>query len=185
MRNSFFLNLSLFSIISGTLSGCIASLLQTTDVSDVYGAWLRGFYQCEAMELWIKSIFSTVFYPLLIFILGFFIFGYICVLPIIFYHGYTFGFLVTCTVRCFGILSLPNIIVKIPTVFLIACILIKEATLTIKFSSSLLCEPSNENIRKRTSKYLITGMVCMFFSGIPLLYDVFLAPVLLNLWDSF
>ena len=89
--------------------------LSEKEIIESYGAWFPGFYDCGETELWIKSVFCGPIFVFGIFLTGLFIFGHLFVYPVTFYYGYTFGFLITCTIICFGMSGTPYILFRLPS----------------------------------------------------------------------
>ena len=185
MRKNYFSKAVITTLISGILLGAVSVFFHTTSTTDLYGAWIPGFYQGEPLEILIKSAFLTVFFTISILITGLFMFGYLFVLPINYYYGYTVGFLSACAIRCFGTYSVPFVVLKLPTVAMMILILHKLSCSSAELSAEILSRSFSEKSCKKTARYLYFGIIYIILTGIPLVYDSALVPKLLNLWDSF
>ena len=118
MRIIIYKKAAIFTLIFGFISGFLTSYFSGEETAADYGSWIQSFYQCEEMELLLKSVFSGPVFVFATFILGLFVFGYLFVYPVSFYWAYTFGFLITSSVICFGKESVFPIILKLPTLTL-------------------------------------------------------------------
>ena len=185
MRDIIYSRVAAAALIFGTAAGIFAAIFSETEIIEAYGAWFPGFYECETCELWTKAAFSGPMFSAAVFIMGLFVFGYIFVLPIVFYYGYTFGFLTVCAVSCFGASVLPDIIFRLPAIAAICWLLCKGATSSIRFSTDAFSGLEFFELRAKTSKYLGQGLSYVILSLFPMVYEAIFVPKILNLWDSF
>ncbi len=185
MRDTVYLRIAAVALISGAFSGIISAAVSETGISENYGAWFMSFYECTETEIWIKAAYSAPFFAAAIFIAGLFIFGYIFAYPIIFYYGYTFGFLATCTVTCFGASAIPEIVFRLPSMVVTSWILCRNSAISVKFSAEAFSGLEFYELRAKTSKFLWNGLGNVLLSVFPMFYEAILLQKILNLWDSF
>lgn len=185
MRNNIFIKTAFFSIMSGFILGAVFSLYSTESDIDSFGAWLLSFYNGETFETWIKSAFSTFFFLLAVLLSGAFVFGYLLSLPINFHFGYTFGYLFSSSILCFGRSAVLNLALKVPTLFISAIILSAATADAMNFSLNLFSGYDYKTIRTKTAQYLTKCFIYTALSMLPLIYDAVIIPKILNLWVSF
>lgn len=183
MRTVIYKRVTLFTLIFGLISGIISSFFGTE--VDEYGSWLISFYKNNNTELWLKAIFSGPFFVFAVFILGFFIFGYLFVYPVNFYYTYTFGFLITSSVMCYGSESVISIALKLPAIVSTCFFLIMESVYALQFSSDIFSSSGYRDFRDKTSQYMGQGFCYVMFSVATTVYDAVLVPKILNLLVSF
>lgn len=174
MRIIIYKRVALFTLIFGFISGILAVIFSNREITDMYGSWIMSFYNCEEAELWLKAVFSGPFFVFAAFALGLFVFGYLFVYPVVFYYSYTFGFLLTCAVFCFGKESFLPILMKLPTFFAACFFLCFEAALAVKFSSENFSGLEYKTLRVKTSQYLVQGLGYVIFCVLITVLEVFL-----------
>ena len=185
MRIIIYKKISASTLILGFIAGFLSSLFSGEEAAIGYGAWIHNFYQSEKTELLLKALFSGSFFVFTVFLLGLFIFGYLFVYPTSFYWAYTFGFLITSSLMCFGREAILPIILKLPTVFGTALLLYCEAAEAVKFSTEIFTNTEFKKLRISTSQYIGKGLRFSAFSLVIMIYETFFVPKILNLWVSF
>ncbi len=185
MRIIIYKKTAIFTLIFGFISGFLTSYFSGEETASDFGSWIQSFYQCEEIELLLKSVFSGPVFVFATFILGLFVFGYLFVYPVNFYWAYTFGFLITSSVICFGKESVFSIILKSPTIFSTCFFLCLESAEAMKFSTEIFTNTEFKQLRIQTSQYLGKGLSIAVFSLITTAYETFFVPKILNLWVSF
>lgn len=185
MRNNYFSKTVIVALMSGLIAGIVSAFFHTEQTTDIYGAWIPIFYQCNSFEIFIKSAFLTEFFIFAVLISGLFIFGYLLILPINYFYGYTVGFVITCALICFGAYAIPFVCLKLPTFAVTMLFLHKISSLATAFSSNILTDSPKEDLRKKTGNYLCIGFLYCIITTAPFVYDSVLVPKILNLWDSF
>ena len=181
MRIFIYKKVAAITLIAGFISGVFTSVFSGSEITDLYGSWIQSFYHCEDAELWLKAVFSCPFFVFAVFISGLFIFGYLCVYPVCFYYSYTFGFLITSAIICYGKESLIPILFKLPVIAATCFLLWAESTAAVRFSTEILFGSGFKTVRTQTSKYLGQGLLYMLSSAIILVYECLFIPKIFNL----
>ena len=185
MRDVIFVRVAAFALVFGVIAGIFSSSFSEKEIIENYGAWVPGFYDCNETELWVKSVFCGPIFVFGIFLTGLFIFGHLFVYPVAFYYGYTFGFLITCTIICFGMSGTPYILFRLPSMAITSMILCKGSGVAVRFSSETLSGADFFELRTKLSKYLRQGIGYVILSLFPMVYEAIFVPKILILWDSF
>ena len=171
---------AVLTVFGGYFSGVITVLLRGVTESDLVARYLAA----ETRTDWLGAFLAGPFYVLLTLCCGVFLFGWLMVLPVVFYKSYGLGYTAGLFLACYGAKGfLPLGLCIFPSAAAESLLLIRSARDALPQSFSLfqgLRDGVSPCFFQGLKAYLLRSLVVFQCSAFVLLWDLFLSPLILS-----
>ena len=165
--------IGLFIIISGIVSGILWHVPQDSGFDEYIAAVVKG-----NTTLFAAVISNTVF-VLLVFILGYFTFGFTLIYPLLFFKAFTVGICARLCVDIYGVYGVNYILVFIfPVSAITLLLMLLSASQSFVFSLNSVFGGEKRDVLKRLLHQTVFGSVFVLMSAFSVVWAAFLNPII-------
>ena len=166
------------TVFAGYLSGVLTVFFRGGDLAAV-----RQFVRGTAELHWGQAFAAGPAFVVLTALCGVFLFGWLCVLPLIFYKSYGLGYTAGLFLAAFGTKGfLPVALCLFPSGITVSLLMIRVAKEALPLSFRLFRGISSDPkpFFDSLKGFLLRSLVFVQCSAIVLLWDLFLSPLILS-----
>jgi len=178
-------------LLCGIIAGGIANSYLSADSGQALGKYISEFISSHSLDAdpkrpFLDAIINSFKYPIVIFLLGYTVFGFASIPIIVFLKGFFISFSATAIMRTLGYqgIALALSMYGIQAFFSIPCILI-IATQAMKqsliFLTLIRTEKNKRNIHPFPKKYIISFIICIITLLLCSIFEVYTVPKLVAL----